>query len=295
MIAFAASVAIALQGAGGQAQPFDTTFAVGRGERLEASVFSGSITVKGWTRDQMRIQAAGLDEPGQAGRGHAGGLDLSRGGGTVRVHVQPGRGSGEGDLTIWVPAATPLDLDGNETTITVDGVQGSVRANTIEGDVSLTGGGEFVELASVDGSITASGVRGRLQVSSVDGDVVVRDVRGAVTVTAVDGSIELVDVDGPSVLASSVDGDVSVRGPVRAGGTYRLTTHDGDVTAALGGGPDAEVSVSTFSGDFESTIPVTITQSAKAGRQFSFTLGRGGAQVHLETFDGTIRLQRTGP
>ena len=292
MIALVTALAATLQVAGVPAQ-LDTTFAAARGDRLEAQVFAGTITVKGWNRDQVRVQATGLEAGGRNGHGR-GGLDLGRSGGTIRVQVQPGRGGGEGDVTVWIPAAMPVELGGNETSIVVEGVQGPVRATTIEGHVTLTGGGEFVELSSVEGGITATGVRGRLKAGSVDGDIVIRDVRGPVSVTTVDGRIELTDVDGPTVQAGTVDGDVTFRGPVRAGGTYRLTSHDGDVTAALGGAPDAEVSISTFDGEFLSDFPVTITQAVKAGRQFSFTLGRGGAQVFLETFDGTIRLERTG-
>lgn len=298
MPAFAAlTLAAALQVAGVQGTQFDTTFAAGRGDRLEAHVFSGSLTVKSWNRDQIRIQAAGLEDarerPGRA-RVRAGGLDVSRSGGTIRVQLHPGRsGDGEGDVTIWVPAATPVELQGNQTSMTVEGIQASVRATTIEGEVTVTGGSDFVELSSVDGGITVNGVRGRLQANSVDGAIVVHDVRGSVSVNAVDGAIELIDVDGPNVQANTVDGDIAFRGPVRSGGTYRLVSHDGDVSATLAGTPDAEVSVSTFSGEFETDMPVTISGTAKAGRQFSFTLGKGGAQVFLETFDGTIRLGRT--
>ena len=60
------------------------------------------------------------------------------------------------------------------------------------------------------------------------------------------------------------------------------------------GAADADVSVSTFSGEFETDLPVTISGTTRAGRQFGFTLGRGGAQLHLESFDGTIRLERAG-
>ena len=158
----------------------------------------------------------------------------------------------------------------------------------------MTSGGDFVELSSVDGNVTATGIRGRLQANSVDGAIVVRDARGPVSVNAVDGDIELTDVDSPNVQANTVDGSISFRGPVRAGGNYRLVSHDGDVTVTLAGTADAVVNVSTFSGEFETDVPVTLTGTAKAGRQFSFTLGKGGAHLFLETFDGTIRLSRTG-
>jgi DUF4097 and DUF4098 domain-containing protein YvlB len=298
MLAFTAALAVALQGASVQGPQFDTTFAAARGDRLEAHVFSGSIAVRTWNRDQVRVQASGMEEAHERARRsrvRPGGLDVSRSGGTIRVQLHPGRsGDGEGHVTIWVPAATSVELQGNQTGMTVEGIQAAVRATTIEGDITVTGGGEFVELSSVDGDITVSGVRGRLQANSVDGAIVVRDARGAVSVNTVDGAIELTDVDGPNVQANTVDGDIAFRGPVRSGGTYRLVSHDGDVSATLAGTADAEVSISTFSGEFETDMPVTITGTARAGHQFSFTLGRGGAQVFLETFDGTIRLGRTG-
>jgi hypothetical protein len=55
----------------------------------------------------------------------------------------------------------------------------------------------------------------------------------------------------------------------------------------------AMVSVSTFSGDFESDFPVPVRETRK-GRRFSFTLGAGSAQVSLESFQGTIRLVKPG-
>ena len=138
MLVLTAALAAALQGVAVQGPQFDTTFAAVRGDRLEAQVFSGSITVKAWNRDQIRIQATAMDvESGGAGRTRvrAGGLDISRSGGSVRVQLHPGRsGDGEGDVTIWVPAATPLELGGTETTMTVEGVQGPVHVVTIEGD-----------------------------------------------------------------------------------------------------------------------------------------------------------------
>ena len=52
------------------------------------------------------------------------------------------------------------------------------------------------------------------------------------------------------------------------------------------------VSVSTYSGDFESDFPVTLSEKSKKGRQFSFTLGTGKAVIDLETFQGSINVRR---
>jgi DUF4097 and DUF4098 domain-containing protein YvlB len=78
---------------------------------------------------------------------------------------------------------------------------------------------------------------------------------------------------------------------VRDDGSYRLSTHNGDVTVSVPGSISATVTVSTFSGDFESDFPVTLA-GARQGKRFTFTLGSGKATMELESFQGSIRLVR---
>ena len=91
-----------------------------------------------------------------------------------------------------------------------------------------------------------------------------------------------------------MNGDVEYDGPIHDGGRYALSSHNGDITIAVAPTANAAVAVSTFGGEFESDFPVTMTEGRK-GKRFSFTLGKGGgAQIDLESFQGTIRLARPG-
>ena len=54
---------------------------------------------------------------------------------------------------------------------------------------------------------------------------------------------------------------------------------------------DATVTVSTFSGGFQSGFPLRLG-AFRPGRSFSFTLGEGRAQVDLQSFDGHINLRQ---
>ncbi|HSR42325.1 MAG TPA: hypothetical protein VLL48_09140, partial [Longimicrobiales bacterium] len=87
--------------------------------------------------------------------------------------------------------------------------------------------------------------------------------------------------------------DLVFSGPLRAGGVYRMVTHDGDVTVTVPGPPDVRVTVSTFDGSFDSDFPVVV-ERFRGGELLSFTLGRGAAELQLEAFDGEIRLRRGG-
>ena len=90
-----------------------------------------------------------------------------------------------------------------------------------------------------------------------------------------------------------MNGDVGYDGPIRNGGRYTLSSHNGDVTLAMPESSSATVSVSTFNGEFESEFPVTLREARK-GKRFSFTIGGGSAQVSLESFQGTVQLVRPG-
>lgn len=269
---------------GGGGGTTDTTITVQKGVRLSVDNFSGHITVVGWDQDRVRIKTGADDENG---------VDVSGGTVTLRVSGNGGRWGDQDDhdITLSVPTWMELDLSGNEVDIDVSGVRGSVRAETVEGTVSLKGGDGNVSLKSVDGDISITGAKGRVQLNTVEGEVRATDITGDLDVQSVDGEITLERVDSRSVTASSVDGGIRFSGPINAGGTYHLESHDGDVVLLTDGPPDAVMSISTFDGEFESDYPVTVT-GANSNRRMTFTLGAGKARVELETFDGKISLRR---
>jgi DUF4097 and DUF4098 domain-containing protein YvlB len=106
----------------------------------------------------------------------------------------------------------------------------------------------------------------------------------------VDGRITLDGVRSDDVRAATVDGDIDFAGEVRPGGRYALTSHDGNVTVTAPA-IDADVSVSTYDGDFVSDFPVTLARVSER-RRMGFTLGKGGARLELESFDGTVALRK---
>ena len=120
----------------------------------------------------------------------------------------------------------------------------------------------------------------------------VHDVSGELQAETVNGDVNLLRIQSDNVEANTVNGEITYDGTIRANGRYRLTTHNGGVTVVIPEGTGAQVSVSTFQGDFESAFPVTLTE--RRGKRFNFTIGDGSARVELESFGGTIRLVRPG-
>jgi DUF4097 and DUF4098 domain-containing protein YvlB len=268
-----------------QATPIDTTLPVERGQRLTVEVYGGDITVKTWNRNAVRIQA----DPSGRTR-----VEISSSPSGVEVHTEGRRGPPSSvDVQVTAPTWMALDLSGVYTDVSVDGTKGPINVETVQGEVKVNGGDGLLSLRSVQGGVTLRNAKGRIAVNSVNESVSVSDASGEVAAETVNGDVQLDRVDASSVEASTVNGDLGYSGPIRNGGRYSFSSHNGDITLAVAQGTSAAVSVSTFSGEFESDFPVTLSETKK-GKRFSFTLGGGSAQVTLESFQGTVRLVRPG-
>jgi hypothetical protein len=264
---------------------FDTTVAVGRGQRLEVHAHQGEITVQAWNRSAVRVQA------NLSGRHR---VELSSTATAVSVRAQPQGDSRSGfELRISAPPWMAVTLAGVNTGIRVAGVRGPVSAETVHGEVDVLGGEGLISLRSVQGSVKLRAARGRISVNSVNEDVEISGSSGEVVAQTVNGDVVLQMGDAASVDASTVNGDISYSGPIRSSGRYALSTHNGDISLTIAEGTSASVAVSTFSGEFESEFPVPLQETRK-GKGFNFALGSGSAQVTLESFQGTIRLVRPG-
>ena len=264
------------------AQSSDTTLAVQRGDRLEVSVHGGDIVVRAWNRNTVSVTS----DPDVR-------LDVSRSRSAIRI--SPSGRHGEpvaADLAISVPAWMAVTLDAVESDVSVSGTQAPVSITTVQGDIDVTGGNGIISLNSVEGAVSLKGARGRFALESVNDDVTLVDSQGDVKAETVNGDITLESVDAAEVDAGTVNGDIVYRGTIQQTGRYHLATHNGDVTVSVPESAGVVVSVSTFGGDFESAFPVRV--SSTRGRNFSFTLGSGSARLDLESFQGTIRLERPG-
>ena len=272
--------------AAGLLQQIDSTLPVERGQRLAVNAFAGEVVVTAWDRNEVQVRS---DQVGGRSR-----VEITRTGASVEVRTHGRRGpAGSVDLQVSAPAWMPVDVSGVHTDVQVSGIRAPIRVETVQGEITVDGGVDRVSLESVEGRISLRNAKGRIEVSSVNEDVVIAASSGEVAAETVNGEVVLEQVDATGLAASTVNGDIGYDGPFRAGGRYALSTHNGDLTLAVGPNTSAAVTVSTFNGEFESDFPVALTETRK-GRRFSFTLGSGSAQVSLESFQGSIRLVRPG-
>jgi hypothetical protein len=262
-------------------QGTDTTVAVRNATRLELNTHEGSITVATWNRREVRIVA----EHDRDTR-----IEIDEGRNTLRVRASGRHGPDEVNWRLTVPADLALELGAHEGDISVTGSRASVSASSVEGSITVRGGSGNVALATVEGDLRIEGTTGKVSLSTVDGNIQVRTLRGDLTLSTVDGDILLDDVESDNLVATSVDGNIAFAGVIKPRGRYRLTSHDGDIIV-VAPEVDADVSVSTYSGEFQSDFEITL-RGLTERRHLGFTLGKGSARLELESFDGRIELRK---
>src|SRR5262245_28760180 len=267
------------------AQQTDTTVSVRPNARLELENFGGSVVVRTWDRNQVRVKAT---------HGRRDWVEISTSSSTVHVEAQSRNGVAHTvDYEITAPASISLDLSGTKTSFDVEGVRGEIEAETVHGDVLVSGGGGRIRLESVQGRIVLSKARGRVDASTVNQGIHLRDVVGDIVAETVNGPIILEQVQASSVDAATVNGTIVYDGVIRDGGDYLMSTHNGTIWVVVPGGSNATVNVSTYNGRLDSSFAVQLRQNPNR-RRFSFVLGSGSAKLDLETFGGDVRLRRPG-
>ena len=198
----------------GIAQQTDTTLPVRAGARLEVSNFGGEIAVKTWSKSAVRIAA------NHSSRDR---ISIDATEQYVRVKSEGRRGPSQlVEYDITVPTSMALALSGVYTDISVDGSQGEVTAETVEGSVKVSGGAGNVSLKSVQGEVTLEKARGRISLSSVNETITATGISGDISAETVNGDVTLTQIESANTDATTVNGDITYDGTIKDGGRYRF-------------------------------------------------------------------------
>lgn len=249
----------------GQGFQTDRTVDVTPGARLQLDSQFGKVTVRGWDRGAVRVQARHTADVG---------VEIDVRGSLVQIESnRPGKPV---EYSLTVPVDMPLEIEVIHGEVDVAGVRSGMQIQSVNGSIMVRGGSGTIDLGSVQGSITLEGANGDVQAETVNGRIQLRGIESA------------------RVTAETVNGGVSYTGSIRSDGWYRFSTHNGPIDLTIPPGAGAVFSASTFNGTLETAFPVTLRE-AREGKEFSFTLGSGGARIELESFNGTMSIRRSGP
>ena len=272
------------------AQQTDTTIAVQPDARIQVQNFAGSVKVRSWDRDAVRIVA---------GESRHDEVRVQRGDAVLAITTVNKSGvPAPLDYEITIPTRASLDVSGTYTDIRIDGVKGSVSATTVQGEVTLRGGDGVVSLKSVQGPVVIEEATGRIEVNGVNKGITLRNVRGDITAETVNGSIVLDGIDSGDVDAETVNGRVTYAGTIKDRGRYRFASHSGTIVVSVPERTNATVAAVTYQGTFSSRFDLPNAESVDASpgprRRANFAFGNGSARIEAESFQGSIILARPG-
>jgi len=203
-------------------------------------VMSGTLTVRGWDKNEVRARSTDADQ-----------LDFRRVDKVkdpstppsridvmvVDKHTPKGDCQAFADVELDVPKEATVQVQTRDGGILITGVAGAY-AGSQNGDITIERASRLVEAGSVGGSISLKDSTGRINLSSAGGGVEVDNVRpvtpdDTIEVGTVSGDIQLDRVSNSKVIAKTVNGTVTMRGPLARAGYYGFTSMGGDVVLMM--------------------------------------------------------------
>jgi hypothetical protein len=247
---------------------------------------SGSTTIAGWDRDSVAV--VGALEPG-AGRFYIGG---SRSAIKLGVEEPTGVGPRMAHLEIRVPRESVLWVKAADASIAVDGVQGGLDLYSVTGGVQVRGAPSTVRAESMEGLVSIAARTPWARVKTASGRI---ELAGDITdlaVTTVGGRVRVAASKQARARIESVTGAVVMTGRPTRGGAWEIETHSGSVTLSLAPDTDAEIAVHTYGGEVRSELGRVgmRREDDLAGSEFAILAGSGGTSITVRTFKGPVTI-----
>jgi hypothetical protein len=206
-------------------------------------VASGTLRVRGWEKNELRVTST------DAGQIELRRLDKVKDASTpawridVMVADSGARANAKidcqalADVDMQVPVGATVQVQTRDGDISITGVS-AAYAGSQNGNITIERVTKIIEAGSVGGSISLKDSSGRVNLSSAGGIVEVANVKPASSedsfeVGTVSGDIQLDRVSVSKVMAKTVNGNVTMTGPLARSGHYAFTNMTGDVILAL--------------------------------------------------------------
>jgi DUF4097 and DUF4098 domain-containing protein YvlB len=271
------------------AEEVDRTIDASRDGHVDISNISGSITVTGWTRNEVEVT-------GTLGR-NVEELILERDGDDILVKVKVPKQGGRGidsDLRISVPENSSIDVGTVSADIDVTDVGGEQNLHTVSGDVTTESTGAELSAESVSGDIEVSGdnADGELEANTVSGDVTLFRLAGEVAGGSISGDVIVDEGSFDRAELSTVNGDIVFLGQLRDDGRLSIETINGSVEVDFTGNVSARFEIDTFNGGIRNCFGPKAERTSKyaPGWELEFTEGDGSARVEISTMNGGVNI-----
>jgi hypothetical protein len=294
-----------------QTERFSRKVKIGRDGRFSLGNIAGDIIVTAGAGDEVSIEAIKRTRGDKSELARVQIMVDDRAGRVdVRTEHEQNRSDRNGrdnhvsvDYTIGVPATASVDLHSVSGGIKVTGVHGSLRSETVSGDVTIIDAPRLEAAKTVSGDVSLTGITtdGDLTASSVSGNLRAKGLKArGVDLGSVSGDISITEATCERLGVKTVSGNVEYGGGIARGGRYEINGHSGTVRLLLSNPAGFELNANSFSGSIRSELPLTIGGDASrrsdsprsrrdgpSSHAMRATFGDGSATVVVRTFRAT--------
>ena len=216
-----------------------------------------------------------------------------------------GRNHTEAKYTITVPTKYGAALDTAGGSVSVDGLEGEVKAHTSGGSLQLTHIHGPVSARTAGGNIKMTACEGKLNIETSGGSIRAGEGSGSLNAETAGGSINVKKFEGRVHMHTSGGGLTieEVAGELKgetAGGSIKaylpafagpvdLKTSGGSITLDLPADAAFNVDAHTAGGSVSSDVPIAHEGKKERGR-LKGTANGGGKLVRLDTSAGSIHI-----
>lgn len=225
-----------------------------------------------------------------------------------------------GDLSLRASGSVAVSRAGSN--VSVDLRNGDARIHAVNGNLSLTGHGERIDIGGVNGSAALRGeFFGPVRIRRIEGSFTFDSRRTSLSVGAALGRL---DLDSSRLLLSDTPGSVSLETREKdvqlenVQSSLHLSDRDGSVQVRYSVPPRSNIDITNHSGDIDLVLPegsrfslYAVAQSGdiscdfaspslRLSRESSNTvlqgaIGAGGPRITLTSTYGTIHIRRAPP
>lgn len=271
---------------------------------------SGRITVRGGDRREVRARvsndmkiafhrAADATPENPAARLE---VQVSERGEEGEDATHFGQCNSSADIELDVPRDATLFFKSNNGDFDVDTVA-EAHIETNNGRISLRHVTRATEATSIDGDVSLEDSSGRVRLKSFGGSVeavnISKVAEGDVfKAESVSSDVSLENVNHSNVEATTISGEIEMRGPLARAGRYELRSTSGDITLTMPVDSSFQlIARVSEGGEIVTDFPLKYTggissTSILASGRMAGTYGKGDATINLVSFSGTLRLRK---
>jgi hypothetical protein len=270
---------------------FDKEFATSGSQAvLTIYHFSGRVRVQAGEEPAIRVRATDFDEDGDHPP-----FSYSQDGNQLTIRTDSGpHGPADVNLEVIVPYGSDVRIHTHDGDISVRGVEGPLRAETVSGSIQAANVYDALAVNSVDGDVQIDGVRGACTVTAVSGDIQARGIVGELQATANDGDVTVTGCHLAGCAVSSTSGDVRIETALTAGGHYTISTNDGDASLVIPPDAGATMQLTTVGGDLDIRCGGLAEMISQDKHTWRARIGDGSATVAMHSTNGDLSIVVAG-